>query len=55
MLHLDSSRRVSKDLPGMTVLNTKLNKLKKTNPEAFYYWSMVDRLLKNIPLTNKAQ
>lgn len=36
-----------KDLPGMTVLNTKLNKLKKTNPEAFYYWSMVDKLLKD--------
>ena len=36
-----------KDLPGMTILTTKLNKLKKTNPEAFYYWSMVDRLLQN--------
>lgn len=34
-----------RDLSGMTTLNTKLNKLKKTNPEAFYYWCMADRLL----------
>lgn len=32
-------------MSGMTKLHTKLNKLKKTNPEAFYYWSMVDRLM----------
>ncbi|MDE5791577.1 MAG: nucleotidyl transferase AbiEii/AbiGii toxin family protein [Muribaculaceae bacterium] len=39
------SWEATKVLPGMTNLHTKLNKLKKTNPEAFYYWSMVDRLL----------
>ena len=33
-----------KDWQGMKNLNTKLNKLKKSNPEAFYYWSLVDDL-----------
>lgn len=32
-------------LPGMKVLNTKLNKLRKTNPEAFFYWAMIDAIL----------
>lgn len=41
------SLEATKELPGMTKLHTKLNKLKKTNPEAFYYWSMVDRLYQN--------
>lgn len=27
------------------VLSTRLNKLKKTNPEAFFYWLQIDRLL----------
>lgn len=27
------------------VLSTRLNKLKKTNPEAFYYWLLTDKLL----------
>lgn len=29
----------------ITTLNTKLNKLKKSNVKAFYYWAMVDKLL----------
>lgn len=33
-----------KELEGVRNLNTKLNKLKKSNPEAFYYWSLVDKL-----------
>lgn len=37
--------RAMMSLSGMMRLNTKLNKLKKVNPEAFYYWSMVDRLM----------
>ncbi|MDE6836043.1 MAG: nucleotidyl transferase AbiEii/AbiGii toxin family protein [Muribaculaceae bacterium] len=39
------SLEATKDLSGMSKLNTKLNKLKKTNPEAFYYWSMTDSIL----------
>lgn len=33
-----------KEIEGVKHLNTKLNKLKKSNPEAFYYWSLVDKL-----------
>lgn len=45
-------RRFTKDMaPALADMNiskclsTKLNKLKKTHPEAFYYWAMVDELL----------
>jgi hypothetical protein len=34
-----------KDITIGKSLNTKLNKLKKTNPEAFFYWAMVDQIL----------
>lgn len=37
--------KVSKDDTVGTVLTTKLNKLKKTNPEAFFYWKKIDGLL----------
>lgn len=30
----------------ITKLNTKLNKLKKSNVEAFYYWALVDEMFK---------
>ena len=36
------------ELASMTIgkrLNTRLNKLKKSNPEAFFYWWQVDRLM----------
>ena len=29
----------------ITTLNTKLNKLKKSNVEAFYYWALIDKIL----------
>jgi len=45
-------RRFTKDMiPALAEMNinkclhTKLNKLKKTHPEAFYYWAKVDELL----------
>ena len=48
-------RRFSKDmspmLAGMNIgmrLPTKLNKLKKTHPEAFYYWALVDEVLAEV-------
>ena len=41
----------AKESPGMKVLHAKLNKLKKTNIEAFYYWSMADSLLQNYTAT----
>lgn len=31
---------------NITTLNTKLNKLKKSNIEAFYYWALVDGMMK---------
>ncbi len=37
---LDEIKRMT-----ITTLNTKLNKLKKSNVKAFYYWAMVDKLL----------
>lgn len=42
------TRDMAPTLAGMNInkcLPTKLNKLKKTHPEAFYYWAMVDELL----------
>lgn len=35
----------AKQLAGMKTLSNKLNKLKKTNTEAFFYWSMTDSIL----------
>ncbi len=29
-------------------LSTKLNKLKKTNPEAFFYWSQTSQILNSM-------
>lgn len=42
--HFDSPN-VMKDWKIAKVLHTKLNKLKKTNPEAFFYWYQIDQLL----------
>jgi len=36
----------------MTCLNSKLNKLKRSNPEAFFYWKMADEIISQINKCN---
>lgn len=39
--------RLTADMNIDRVLPVRLNKLKKTRPEAFYYWCLIDRMLQN--------
>lgn len=40
-----SPEKLSPDMTINKVLSSKLNKLKKSRPEAFYYWYLIDNLL----------
>ncbi len=42
-----------KDWTISTPLNTKLNRLKKSNPEAFFYWYKTYELFRASPLRNR--
>lgn len=39
--------RLTADMNIDRVLPVRLNKLKKTRPEAFYYWYLIDLMLQN--------
>lgn len=43
--HYDNNPLSVTDFSVGKVLSTKLNKLKMSNPEAFYYWALTDELL----------
>lgn len=40
-----SLESVTQEMSICTVLSAKLNKLKKSRPEAFYYWYLIDNLM----------
>lgn len=44
--HYDGNPMSVSDMEINNRLTTKLNKLKMGNPEAFFYWSLTDALLK---------
>ncbi len=46
--HFDNNPLSVSNMTIGRVLTTKLNKLKISNPEAFFYWALTDELLMNL-------